>query len=345
MSLPGWQRIKDKLERLRTPELDWIQIEVSSFCDASCIYCPNTVFRRMWINRHLPLTTLRKLLPALSEVKLVYLQGWGEPFQNPDFFEMVKLAKDAGCLVGTSTNGMLLDDEQTRQVIESGMDIIAFSLAGVDDNNDLTRKGTKFETVMKTIESINREKQKAGTDSPLINIAYMLLRSRTKDLSRLPLAFSKTEINQIVISTLDFIPDINLANEALLSADEIDYKKFRNLLDKTVAEGISLNLDIHYNLYNPSKRRRVCTENVQNALFVSSDGTVSPCVFTNLPITKTTLPGDSWSSPYQRMTFGNINEHPLSSIWDQKAYKLFRNSFNTDHPPETCLSCPKLFID
>jgi MoaA/NifB/PqqE/SkfB family radical SAM enzyme len=173
----------------------------------------------------------------------------------------------------------------------------------------------------------------------------MLLRSRIKDLSQLPLVFSKKGINQIVISTLDFIPDKSLASEALLPDDETEYAKLRDLLDKTVDEGKSHGLDIHYNLYNPAKRRRVCTENVQNSLFVSSDGTVSPCVFTNMPITESTLSGNNPSSPYQRMIFGNINEHPLSRTWDQKAYRFFRNSFNTDHPPKICLNCPKLFID
>jgi len=32
------------------------------------------------------------LVPAFSTPKLVYLQGWGEPFTHPQFFEMVRLA-------------------------------------------------------------------------------------------------------------------------------------------------------------------------------------------------------------------------------------------------------------
>jgi len=289
MRLPGWQILKDYIQSLCSPELDWIQLEVSSYCDASCVYCPHAVFRQMWANRHLHLSTFRRLLPALSEVKLVYLQGWGEPFQNPDFFRMVKLAKDAGCMVGTSTNGMLLDDKIIGRIIESGMDIIAFSLAGIDENNDMIRKGTRFKTVIETIKSINREKEKTGTALPLINIAYMLLRSRIGDLSRLPAVFSSLGVNQIVISTLDFIPDRELANEALLSDNNAEYERVRSHLDKTVADGKSAGLDIHYNLFNPSKRCEVCTENIQNSLFVSSDGAISPCVFTNIPITESSL--------------------------------------------------------
>ena len=344
MRVPGWKILKDYIQSLSSPELDWIQIEVSSHCDASCIYCPHAVFHHMWLNRHLPLTIFRKLLPALSEVKLVYLQGWGEPFQNPDFFKMVKLAKDAGCMVGTSTNGMLLDGKTIRQIIEEDMDIIAFSLAGIDENNDLIRRGTEFTTVMEAIRSINQEKAKAGTTLPSINIAYMLFRSRIQDLSRLPAIFSGSGINQIVISTLDFIPDSEFVNEAILPDNDAEYERLRVRLDMTVAEGRELGLDIHYNLFNPSKRRKVCTENVQNSLFVSSDGAISPCVFTNIPIAESTVPDKNAFSSYHRLTFGNIDEHTLPHIWNQKAYRLFRNSFNTERLTKTCLECPKLFI-
>lgn len=344
MRLPYWRTIKDNLQKLYTPELDWIQIEVSSHCDASCVYCPHAVFRNIWLNRHLSLSTFRRLLPALSEVKLVYLQGWGEPFQNPDFFEMVKLAKDAGCMVGTSTNGMLINHNMIGQIIESGMDIIAFSLAGIDDNNDTIRKGTHFKAVTEAIESINREKEKAGTTLPSINIAYMLLRSRMQDLARLPAIFGGSGINQVVISTLDFIPDRKFVNEAILPDNDAEYGRLRAHLEKTAADGKSAGLDIHYNLFNPSKRREVCTENIRNALFVSSVGAISPCVFTNMPITASSIKDKNMFFPYRRLTFGNINEHTLSRIWNQKDYKFFRNSFNTNRFPETCIKCPKLYI-
>ena len=97
------------LNPLLRPRLDWIQVEVTSYCNAACVYCPHTVYQGHWASRHLPLTTFAKLLPALARARLVYLQGWGEPLLHPDFFNMVALAKQAGCRVGTTTNGMLLD--------------------------------------------------------------------------------------------------------------------------------------------------------------------------------------------------------------------------------------------
>jgi len=212
MRLLNLKTLEDYLLLLFNPRLDWIQVEVSSFCNASCLYCPHTVFQHMWINQHMPLVAFQKLLPALSRAKLVYLQGWGEPFLNPDFFQMLKLAKEAECKVGTSTNGMLLDDKIIKQLIDIGIDVIAFSLAGIDENNDIVREGTRIKTVIDAIKSINREKRRAEVALPAINIAYMLLRSRIQDLLKMPSQLKELGINQIVISTLDFIPNREMAS-------------------------------------------------------------------------------------------------------------------------------------
>lgn len=288
------------------------------------------------------LATFQRLLPALPRVKLVYLQGWGEPFLNPDFFKMLKLAKDAGCMVGTSTNGMLLDNHAIKKIIEAGLDVMAFSLAGIDENNDIVRKGTRIKTVIEAIKSINREKRKAGTRLPTINIAYMLLRSRIQDLLKMPSLLKGLGIDQIVISTLDFIPDKQLASESLLPRSAIEFDQLRSLLDETVEIGKSSGLDIHYNIYHPFRSREICTENVQKSVYISADGDISPCVFTNLPVSGSAHQLDNIYPPYHRLTFGNIEDHEPAYIWNQKNYIKFRESFGSDKLAASCRNCPKL---
>ena len=56
---------------------------------------------------------------------MVYLQGWGEPFLHPELMTMVRIAKGTGCSVGTTTNGLLLNEKVIRQLVESGMDVLA----------------------------------------------------------------------------------------------------------------------------------------------------------------------------------------------------------------------------
>lgn len=72
------------------------------------------------------------LVPAFRTTRLVYLQGWGEPFTHPQFFEMVRLAKKAGCMVGTTSNGTLPNRDIIARPINEGLDVIGFSLAGLE---------------------------------------------------------------------------------------------------------------------------------------------------------------------------------------------------------------------
>ena len=152
--------------RLFAPKFDWLQVAVTSHCNASCAYCPHTVYRRHWQNRHLLPATFRCLLPDLKKVKLVYLQGWGEPFLNPDFFTFVSLAKQAGCQVGTTTNATLLTKDTIAQIVASGIDMVAFSLAGIGETNDIWRRGTSYRQVLEAIQALQECKRVSGNGHP-----------------------------------------------------------------------------------------------------------------------------------------------------------------------------------
>lgn len=334
----GWRW----LNPLMRPKLDWLQVEVTSYCNAACVYCPHTVYQGQWTSRHMSLATFAKLLPSFARTRLVYLQGWGEPLLNPDFFSMVSMAKDAGCQVGTTTNGMLLDDGKIRRLVESGLDLVAFSLAGVGEHHEVCRRGTSFTAVVAAIQTLNRAKADLGRAKPAINIAYMLLRSGLPDLEKLPTALQGLGVDQVVISTLDFVASRELAKEALSPGTDQEYTALKSQLAGLVEQGKGCGLDFHFHLNPPGRRRQACTENMQRALVVAADGAVSPCVFTNLPVSGVNYVANGIERPYRRLTFGNIKEMGLPAIWSQKAYAQFRRSFYEGRLAAPCQSCPKL---
>ena len=334
----GWP----DLFSLLTPKFSWIQVEVTSFCNASCLYCPQTVYRDLWQRRHLPLSAFQKLLPALARSRLTHLQGWGEPFLHPDFFTMLALAKKSGSRVGTTTNGMLLDPEKIDLLVETGLDVIAFSLAGLGDTNDGVRRGTSFSKVLTAIERLNRAKARAGSDRPQINIAYMLLRSGLGELENLPRALEGLGIAEVVVSTLDFVAHRELEAESLWGPDPRECDDLCRRLENLAATGGRQGLNISYHPGPPAGRGLLCPEEVQRALVVSADGGVSPCVFTNLPVSGASYLGRGGEVPYRRLFFGNINEQPLRAIWRQPAYANFRRSFYPGQLALPCRHCRKL---
>jgi len=334
---PPWKWLNSLLR----PRWDWIQVEVTTCCNAACLYCPRTIYRDRRPDRHLPLETYKKLLPAFSRTGLVHLQGWGEPLLNPDFFTMAALAKEAGCRVGTTTNGMLLDLPKMERLVELGVAVVAFSLAGADEKNDYFRQGTSLERVLAALDSLQKIKERHGRDKPEIHLAYMLLRSGWPDLGRLPGLLEGSGVSQVVISTLDFVAAGELAGEAIRPGEPEEYAEMEARLQAVAAAGEKRGLKFHYQLPNLGRRRRACPENPLRGPVVAADGGVSPCVFKNLPGGTAHFAGGQ-EFPYKPLSFGNINALPLPDIWHNKAYAAFRRAFKNRRIPSFCLHCLKI---
>ena len=324
------------------PRIAWIQVEVTTRCNAACVYCPHTAYREVWQDRFLSLAVFRRLLPAFKKTRLVHLQGWGEPFLHPNFFSLAALARQAGCRVGTTTNGMVLDEAKLRQVVGSGIDFIAFSLAGLGENHDRARPGTSFRKILECIQNLNRLKAAARCATPQIHLAYLLLKSGQPDLEKLPRILPGLGVSQVVISTLDFVPSRELAGERLLIPDLPAYEDLQARLAQVAAAAAHFGVAVDYHLDPPGARPLLCPEKAHQAFYVAADGAVSPCVFTNLPVSRVTYMGRDGEQPYQPLVFGNLLEQDLGAIWRRKAYTHFRRTFFTGHLATPCRQCLKL---
>lgn len=272
------------LINLFAPRLDWVQVEVTTHCQAACSYCPHTAYREHWESRHLAMDTWRRLLPVLKRARMVHLQGWGEPLLHPDFFTMVSLARQAGCQVGTTTNGMLLDADSLRRLVDLEVAVVAFSLAGVGENNDLVRRGTRFGQVLRTIEALNTAKARKGSLLPKVHVAYMALRSRLHDLALLPQALAGLGVSQVVVSTLDYVASPALAQESLSLLTPEETREFAARLKELADRGRRQGLDFYYSLPSLEKAGPVCPENAARALVVSAAMSSGPPQQLGLPI-------------------------------------------------------------
>jgi len=221
---------------------------------------------------------------------------------------------------------------------------LAFSLAGVDEKNDALRRGTSLDTILRTIHILHEVKKNLGKELPAIHIAYMLLRSRLEDIERLPHFLQGLAVNQVVVSTLDFVACKELEGETIIPSTAKEYEELRTRLDAVKVETEQFGVECHYRLQRPGECSTTCTENIQRSLFVSSDGMVSPCVFTNLPISQETQICFNGDRRYRHLIFGNVGDAPIGDIWQGRAYRDFRKSFYGKQLQSICKECPKLFM-
>jgi MoaA/NifB/PqqE/SkfB family radical SAM enzyme len=87
---------------------------------------------------------------------------------------MARQAKAAGAMVGFTTNATLLDRSCAVELIRSGVDIVAVSLAGVAPaTHERFRPGcglTRIDAALSVLKELKRER---GVQTPRVHIAFM----------------------------------------------------------------------------------------------------------------------------------------------------------------------------
>ncbi len=210
--------------------LDWIQIEVTSRCKASCFYCPHTIYRDRWCHGSMSLETFKHIAIAFKMADLIFLQGWGEPFLNKKLFEMIEIAKESGCKVGFTSNGMALNPETTDHLIDFKLDILGISLAGTkSETHDRVRAGTHFESITRSLLDLKEKKERKNASLPRVHLAYIMLRSNFEDLREIIDYAKKVGSRDVVYSNLNFFPSPELRKEAIF-LDESRKKYYYEIL-------------------------------------------------------------------------------------------------------------------
>jgi len=314
------------------PKLEHIQLEVTTFCNASCSYCPRTTAGTSWKNIHMTPETLHPLLPLLPSVPYVHLQGWGEPLLNPYFFDLAELVKAQGCLFGTTTNGVLLDQENADRLIASGFNFVAFSLTGAGPTHDRFRQGAPLKETLAGIKALADARRQSRKNSPAIHIAYMLLQDGVEELDNLPGLLRGLGVNEVVISTLDHLPHPALTGQ-VISRNTPEWSTIVTRLEKIKQELANDDTHLFFDTGAANENSGVCSEKVDRAVVIAADGGIHPCVFANLTDARTGR---------KRKCFGDLNAEGLHRAWWSDEYREFRASFGKRQLNTLCAGCPKL---
>jgi MoaA/NifB/PqqE/SkfB family radical SAM enzyme len=332
---PGfWETIKEAFFGVRRL-LDCIQVEVTSRCPGRCTYCPHTTQKDHWQARDMEMATFKRLWPLMRRSGRVHLQGWGEPLLNSAFFEMAALARKAGCQVSTTTCGHHMDEKLAHEIVGSGIDIVAFSLVGTDAGSNAPRRGVDFERVCEAISTLQTVRRKRMGVHLEVHVAYLMLASAMEAVAGLPALMQRLGVHAAVVSSLDYLPEPGHEDEAFSPSETNKLARAGEILKRTAAEARKLGLDFHYELPDPNAAGTNCRENISRSLYVSADGSVSPCVYVNVPA--------KIADPKRRV-FGNVRDQDPIAIWENADFRRFRERLACGDPDLPCQGCPKRYM-
>jgi MoaA/NifB/PqqE/SkfB family radical SAM enzyme len=309
-------------------DLDWVQVEITTRCNARCVYCPRSAPDAP-PGRDMAPELFRSLLGQLGRTRHIHLQGWGEPLLHPRFFDMLAAGKARGLAVSTTTNGVLLDEDAATRLVELGLDVLGVSLAGVrPEANDAVRVGAGMERLLGAMERLAEAKARLG-GGPAVHLAYLDRTGDAADLTdwaELPGLARRLGADKIMVSRPH-----PLATPAKAAAPEPD--GWESACAELAARCAEAGLEAFWPARLREATGHACTENPGAACVIGVGGEVSPCVFT------TPAAGQRAA----RMVLGDLNHDGLAQIWAAPDYARFRAAFDgaraADLPP-ACRACP-----
>lgn len=341
-----------------------LQLEVTSRCNIECVMCPVTVLSDRWRARDMSWETFERVAEAFARAQWVHLQGWGEPLLHRRLFDMIARARCAGCRVGFTTNGTRLTPRTGARLLDSGLDLVAASIAGASAaTHEAIRVGSDFAKLIENLRRFLQLRRERGSARPKVEVFYLMTSTNLAELPRAVELAAELGADELVATNLDYVMTPGLDSLRTYSSAP-PAAAHRDALEK--ARSAAQRTGIAFRPYRlQSREMAVCDLNPLRILFVAADGAVAPCVYTSLA-GQTQLPRVFEGRPVTVpvVSFGNVNDRPLMEIWEDPAYREFRARFaarvegacammlgtaggaaaREEHPaPEPCRSCPKLY--
>ncbi len=273
-------------------------IEVTNHCNLNCIICS-----RRYSDRALGMMDMDLFADVVRQTKnssrFTWLHLLGEPLLNKNIYDMIKLCKSNSLKVGLSTNATLLNYENSKKLLKTGLDSIVLAFDGVSkETYESVRTGGVFEKVSENIDTFLRLKKEMKKTRPWTVI-------QTVEIN-----FTESEIEQFKNKWKDKNVDEVLIRKYSTSAGQLEDKD-------------EVALPEHRYLCKQKKDRPPCFL-LWNSAVIFWDGKVSTCCHDCVK---------------GRLVFGNLKEDSLANIWNSEKIKKLRQKHLEGKFPSICKDC------
>jgi MoaA/NifB/PqqE/SkfB family radical SAM enzyme len=298
------------------------QIEPSLECHLNCVMCPWADIRPE--QAQMTWATFERIVPELPRVHNVDFTGGGEPTINPRLPDMIRVAKEAGCAVGFSTNANRLDDALANALITLGLDWVSFSIDGATAGTyEHIRRGANFARITGLIAALHDLKRARHSPTPRLMAVFVMMHENYHELPAFIELAQRLGIEQVIAKNLDVILKDGDDERRLFSHDRPPLKELHDVI--TVAQKRAHDLKVGLRLYAlQPQEQSMCEHDPLRNLFFNYEGHVSPCITLSYAENRV-FNGERQSIPCQR--FGNITTEALDDIWNKPEYREFRRQF------------------
>jgi MoaA/NifB/PqqE/SkfB family radical SAM enzyme len=301
--------------------LQQITLPVTDRCNLKCKMCPRHSAPEL-IEKDMSEDILHAVLEVSPHIAEVCTQCLGEPLMNKDIYRIVRTVKNhmpPEGEVGCSTNGTLLNESNSVNLLDSGIDFLIFSLDGAErETVESIRIGVKFDTVIQSIKNCVKYRRMKGSKSPRILANFVMMQENMSEIPRFVSLCASLGVDAVFFS-YSGDPKTGKFNT-------FGREKLEPLFEEARAIAVRRRMAI---VLPPFERNNIerCY-NMQHARILVS-GEVRPCCGM--------LPG--FDIQRKVLSFGNVKERPLIDIWNDPKYVHFRRQVVKGDFPDECTGC------
>jgi tungsten cofactor oxidoreducase radical SAM maturase len=315
----------------RLPDLRKLYVEPTTVCNLNCRTC----IRNVWEDpkRHMEMGVFCELVEQLKEfpgLQRVVFSGLGEPLTHPHILEMVRRVRERDLAVTIGSNGLLLDEAMSRELVQLGVDRLVVSLDGVTPATYAGVRGATISRVLDNIRSLNKVKSESGSLTPALGIEFVALKSNIGELADLAGLASRLGAARVLVSNVLAYTD-EMRDEILYGYEPRPPFSAGGWPVKAGAWIMWGTLELPRMHWGAEQRCRFVQD---RATVVGWDGCVVPCYA--LSHTYSYLTIDGRRKQVERYALGNVAHESLLEVWTGEEYCNFRNEVRDFHFP----SCP-----
>ena len=154
-----------------------IGLEVTSICNLKCPMCPRTFSPRKF--GHMPLPLFKRLMDEIAQydaqnlIEQVALQGYGEIFLHPDWFEIIEYASEkiTNAHLRLDSNGTIMKPSVVDKVFGSKLRSLIISVDGVDEKSyNFLRAGGKFHQTIENVQYFIQKRKQEPENGPYTSV-------------------------------------------------------------------------------------------------------------------------------------------------------------------------------
>lgn len=317
-----------------------LYLETTNRCDSKCQTCIRT-FLTLEPPKDLTLAELKGIVDQFPVLERVVLHGIGEPLLNRELFAMIAYLKAKGATVVFNSDAISLTPKRADQLIESRLDEFRVSMdAATRETYDKIRGVDQFDRVVANVRHLRALQKQLETQTPRVSMWFTAMKANLDELPELVRLASRSGVPEVYVQRLVYYGHgMAVAEQSLhraLQEREQQLVEEASALARTLgisfkASGLTTPMESLQGTELGSRPWSGC-QRPWMLSYVTANGNVLPCCIAAFS-----------AKNYRGALLGNAFTKDFSSIWNGERYQQFRETFESDVPPDPCRGCGLLW--